>query len=247
MIGTMDASKSVAALMKEFGRMQQKQVPYALSKTINSLLLRVQDVERGAQHQRFTVRRVEFLRRLVKIGAGDWATKQRLLGRVGYQGPKADLLAKFEDGGPKRTLTGARPWVPQAARRNKSDVITRSNRPKGLGLKPFLVGVQSGYSIFKGNKRTFMIRARDGSGVVLQRYGNRPRGRRKGSAQDYGSMNGVRTNRTNGTRTLFVYLRRDPSLPASLEFLKRANAVLERSLGPTFRAQMQRALWGNDG
>lgn len=240
---TVDAFKSVAALIKDFGSLQQRQVPYALSRTINKMLLNIQQSQREAHQRVFTVRRATFLNRLVKINSGDWATKAKLLGRVGYQGERADLLAKFEEGGPKRTLSGAKPWVPSAARRNKADVITRANRPKGLGLKPFLVGVQSGFSIYKGDKRTFMIRARDGSGVVLQRYGNRPRGKKKRQP----AINGVRLNRPDGTRTLFVYLRRSPVLPASLGFLRRAETVLDRTMALTFREEMQAALWGRAG
>lgn len=239
---SLQITSDVERLTAELGQMGLRQVPYALSRTINAMLLNIQDVQRAEQRKAFVIRRPTFIERLVKIGRGDFATKDRLVGRVGYQGERSDLLAKFEAGGPKRSPSGAPIWTPLEAQRSKADVITKGNRPKGLRLR--LTSSKAGVKVYKGDRRTFMIRQADGSGLVLQRLGRRARGRRARRAQAQAAMRaGFRYD--EGTRTLFVYLRRPPQLPASLGFLERAQRVLDTSFALTFREELDAALFSS--
>lgn len=233
----LDLRTDVNRLMAELNEMQREQVPFALSKTINQMLLFIQQSQREAQDKSFTIRRKDFARMAVKIERQGFATKRRLSGTVGYQGPMGDVFAKFERGGPKVSPSGRPVWAPVGARRSKADIITKGNRPKGLNLRPSFSSVATGATIYRGDKRTFMIRYRDGSGVVLQRTGRRGRGRKRRGQQ------GRTIGRERaGTKTLFVYFKRPPLLPASLSFVARATQVVNVTFATTFGAELEAAM-----
>lgn len=232
-----DIRADVEHLAAGFGQMQREQIPFALMKTINQMLLFIQQSQREAQDKSFTIRRKDFARMAVKIDRQGFATKLQLVGRVGYQGPMGDVFAKFERGGPKVSPSGRPVWTPVGARRSKADIITKGNRPKGLNLKPSFTSLATGATIYRGDKRTFMIRYRDGSGLVLQRTGRRLRGRtRRGQS---GRTSG---RERAGTKTLFVYFKRPPLLPASLTFVLRAQQVINTTFATTFTAELDAAM-----
>ena len=238
----LDIKPDIELLLKDMGTMRLKQVPYALSRTINKMLLNIQQVQREHQRRAYTIRRRDFADRAVKIGRGDFATKDRLVGRVGYQGDQGDIFAKFEAGGEKRSPSGRNVWTPTSfARRTKSDIITKGNRPHGLNLRPVHSSIAKGSTLYRGDKRTLMIRYRDGSGLVLQRFGRRMRGRKRKHQVQEQRRAGFRHD--EGLKALFVYLARAPQLPASLKFLAQAQRVLDTTFSTTLAAELDAALF----
>jgi len=82
-----------------------KQAAFALSKAMNSAMVDGQTAQRGIVRANFVDRtNRNFLRNLVKIGAGDRATRDRLEATIRIIGPEGSesagrLLARHEDGG----------------------------------------------------------------------------------------------------------------------------------------------------
>ena len=137
----------VQAVLKGTGR----QLPFAMARAINATAIDVKKVQTNRIQQVFTIRRRAFAIRAVKIKP--FARKDRLEAHVQIEPPggkaRADIFAKFESGGIKRPR-GQHLAIPRAARRGKSGIVTRANRPKALGLR------RVGRSI-RGRKRTFVI------------------------------------------------------------------------------------------
>jgi hypothetical protein len=133
-----------------------RQLPFATALAINRTLEEIQGAARAGIRERFTLRRPTFVERLVKINNADRARKDRLAGRVGIQGARADLLTKFEAGGTKRPA-GRSIAVPIDAKRTKADIVRAGQRPRRVLEDP--------------RSRAFMVRGPDGRGVIKQRVG----------------------------------------------------------------------------
>ena len=141
-----------------------KQTPFALANAINRTLEEGQVAMRAQLPREFTIRRPDFINRLVKIENADRARKDRLVGRMGIQGNRADILTKFETGGVKLPIRGKSLALPIDAKRNKYDIVPTGKRPGKLLGKA------------KQN-RVFILQAKNGERLLMQRYG------RKGSSQ----------------------------------------------------------------
>jgi hypothetical protein len=137
-----------------------------VSKALNETALQAQEAIRGGILSRFTVRRQDFILRTVKIFPNEFATKSNFKAIVRID-PSRNFLAPFEHGGTKKPLTGNSLALPDAVRDNKTDVIPRAMRPKGLRLR--ITQTRSGKTQVKGAKRTFLI---PGFGI-MQRIGGR--------------------------------------------------------------------------
>lgn len=137
----------VAATLDGTGR----QLPFAMKNAINDTAKDVKKAQTARIQHVFTVRRRTFAIRAVKINP--FARKDRLEAKLQIEPPggeaRADIFAKFEKGGTKRPR-GQHLAIPQGARRGKSGIVTRSNRPKAFGLK------RQGRTV-RGRKRTFVI------------------------------------------------------------------------------------------
>jgi hypothetical protein len=142
----------------------EKQLPFAMSKALNETATDFQTAERNVIASRFTLRRPDFIKRTIKIERGNFATKANLRAIVNVD-EKRDLLSKFEKGGDKQPREGRSIAIPVEARRNKSDIVTKGNRPKAYQLQ------QVSANVAKGLKRTFLIRSADGKGALFQRVG----------------------------------------------------------------------------
>lgn len=143
--------------------MALQQVPFALSRALNQTALDFQEAERVRMRTVFTLRRQSFDEKQgVKI-LGGFARKNRLTVTIG-QDPKADFFAKFEAGGEKRSLIGGNIAIPVDARRNKSDIIAASQRPKAL---------------FESGANVFEIRPGDTSNLVPGIYQVLGKGKRR--------------------------------------------------------------------
>jgi hypothetical protein len=184
-------------LTRYFDDFEQRQVPYALSNTLNDVAKLFQYRERQHIGQQFTVRRKQWVDNSVKIT--EFATKRKLQATVAIESPgggkRSDILGKFESQTSKRPRSAPSLFIPVAARANNTAIVPDSLRPKNLHFrevggskgaghashlssKRMRAGVlRGGLKVYEGEKRTVMIRNSRGEGVVLQRVG---RGKRAG-------------------------------------------------------------------
>lgn len=145
--------------------LHQRQVPFALSKSINETLLGVQVEERKQLHKVFTLRRPEWAERNVKMVK--FAKKGDPVATIGMRAPgneqRTDILDKFEDKTSKHPR-GNTIAIPVSARikRGNAGIIAKAQRPSAYNFR------QVGKAV-RGDRGTFIIKKADGSGVILQR------------------------------------------------------------------------------
>jgi hypothetical protein len=114
-----------------------RQIPFATAKALNKTALDFQQAERERLRLFFTLRRPDFIeRQTVKLlrpadGGSYYATKGNLSATIGND-PKADFMAKFEEGGEKTATDGGDIAIPIDARTNKRDIVLAAQRPKAL-------------------------------------------------------------------------------------------------------------------
>ncbi len=114
-----------------------RQMPFAMSLALNKTANAVQQAVRDELPGRFTVRRNAWLKNTIYRNRGtDFATKSRLQAIVRIH-PDRDVLAKHEAGGTKVPTSGQSLAIPTAnVRRNRSDIVTKANRPRALMANP---------------------------------------------------------------------------------------------------------------
>ena len=104
----------------------------------------IQDEIRKGLDGKFTLRRAEFVKRTIYRKPGeDFASKKKLTAAVRIHDER-DFLAKFEKGGRKKPISGKALAIPQGGvRRNKSDIVTKSQSVRRL--------IESGKAFVKGD------------------------------------------------------------------------------------------------
>lgn len=107
------------------------QAPFATSKALNTVANKGQAAIRENVKANFVLRRETFILNTIKIERADRATKTKLDVTISIDRTR-DVLAKFEAGGPKTARDGSNIAIPLDARRNKRDIITKSQRPRAL-------------------------------------------------------------------------------------------------------------------
>lgn len=107
------------------------QVPFALSKAINLTVDKAQDAVQAALPGEFHLRRAQYVENTIYRKPGqDFATKQNLVGAVRVN-PERDILAKFEDGGEKQSISGKSLAVP-VVRLDQPDLIIQRSDPLNI-------------------------------------------------------------------------------------------------------------------
>lgn len=222
-------TKGLTAFLDDF---QQRQVPFALSNTLNDVGALFQYREREHIAQVMNVRRKDWVDKNVKIT--HFAKKTELYTSVEIQSPgggdRSDILAKFEQNTSKSPTSGSAIAVPVDAKRNKAGIAPRLKSfhfkevhgPKHVA--PLKARIRSGIlrgalQVFEGDKKTVMIKNAKGQGVILQRVG---RGKRA------------------GMRTLF-YLTPRVKLTPNLQFLAHAQEAATHAAA-FFRARFAEAM-----
>jgi hypothetical protein len=152
------------ALTAAMSDLAKKQVPFALARTLNNVLIDAQSETIRTVRRGFVVRREDFLRRTVKMV--QFASKNAPTAVLAITGPGGDIYAKHEAGG-RKLPRGRSLALPQQARRTKRDIISKANRPAAFGLQPHGTSGR----VLRGAKRTFAIRNADGTGALFQRTG----------------------------------------------------------------------------
>jgi hypothetical protein len=121
-------TKSVTANLDALAR---SQIPFALAKAITQTGLDFQKAERAHFAQVFTERRKDFVEKQGVKLIGGIATKAKPSITFGVD-PKASFLDKFEKGGQRPLFSAHSIMIPVDVKRNKKDIVSRSNRPRSL-------------------------------------------------------------------------------------------------------------------
>jgi hypothetical protein len=152
-----DTQRTIRAL-----QIIEKQIPFALSRTINGTMYEAQSILRRELGEHFTVRRPGFLQQSIKVNP---TTKANLNGEIGVP-PRSNsgidqALAAQERGGRRPSQHGGKVAEPLSGA-----------RPTPLSTTP--------PSKWPGKlKRTFTVRTAKGVTLILQRVGGKKgRGRR---------------------------------------------------------------------
>jgi hypothetical protein len=165
-----NVSMDARPFIKDMDTLGQRQIPFAMMKTINETAEDFQAEQQELVARKFTLRRPTFIMNTVKINRGDFATKDNLRAIVRID-PDRDVLSKFEDQGQKTPMfAGHALAIPIEAKRSKQDIVQNSMRPRALQLTQVITA--GSQKIAKGLKRTFLIQRADGSGGIYQRQGS---------------------------------------------------------------------------
>lgn len=208
------------------------QVPFAVATAINRTARDFQDAQRDLMRDRFTIRRPWVLQG-VKINRGDFATKTKLEARV-HIDPARDFLVKFEEGDTKRPR-GSRIAVPQEARRTKTGVVSRTQRPRALKFVKWGEGAKA--VVFRGEKRTWMVQRKGGGGEIYQRIGRRRAGKTRTGRQ----MRRDAGSRLSTTRRLFIFTP-EADTPDTLNFEETARRTVQDRFDANFSDAFDRAV-----
>lgn len=214
---------AVARALKGFFR---DQVPFALSVGINETAKDAQAAQIGGMAQRFTIRRQSWVNRAIKIKP--FSTKRSLTATIQVEpqggGGRADILTRHEERGQRQgQVGGGRSLaVPLEARRSKRDLVRKRDRPKSFSFER--VQTRGPNEIFRGNRRTFMVRAPDGSGWILRRVGPGESGRL-----------------FEGTKVLFR-LKPETRIPGDLRFVATITATVAQRFELNFSRAFDHAV-----
>lgn len=266
---TISVAGDVRRLRATLDRVGQQQLPYATAKAVNATLLAVQDAERKRLREVFTVRRAAFVDRLVKIERADFATKRNAVGRVGIQGDRADVLAKFEQGGTKRPAGGhalAVPVVGSIAKPRAGSVVPDGTHTGAQDLRARallgnqLLTLRAFLKAYNGGRGVFVVaraaeaKLRDGRRQQIARAGGVGFGRhvRSGATGRFvasparaAAAAAVKVRKPDARKAAprLVYAL-TPSAPIapSLRFVPTGTAVAQAQFVPNLRTALAAAL-----
>lgn len=211
--------------------LQQRQVPFAISKALNALANKAQAAERARLTGAFNLRRVKWNLDAIYISKQDRATKTSWLVVIQVQDSRS-YLNKFEQGGEK---------IPHKGRKNlaiPNPVVFRSGIvPKGSPLKPAALNLRHVGGKWEGDQRTFIapFKRNDEAGI-FQRLGRDKRGRAKKNKGVRGRA-GVDAN----VRLLYTLISRVP-IKAQLHFVSTIGETVQREWASTMNEAMAYAL-----
>lgn len=207
-------SSNAAEVSREMRFLFRDQLRFAASFAINLTAKGIQAEERAGLKERFTIRRAYVLQG-VKISK--FSTKRDLEAHIEID-PTRRFLLKFEEGGVTQPRGTSFAVPTTAAKRTKTGVLRRAQRPKALELK--FHGRGSKAEVFRGKSRTFLIRRSDGSGAIFQRVG------RPGSGK---------------LRQLFSFTP-EAQIDPDLEFELTARTVFQETFNRNFEFAFDRAV-----
>lgn len=189
--------------------LERGQLRFAESLAINNLTKLAQSNIQAHYDTAFDLRQADFIR---KQGAKilKFATKSDPVSELGID-PKADFLAKFQLGG-SRPKSGQFIAIPNLVRRNKRDIVGRTNRPRAL--------------IDRLGKR------KGAGGVFVDRD---EAGRHPGIYQRTGRGG-------RGTPKLLYAFEDRAQIPASLQFIQIATQTAQRDWARLFEDALVQAL-----
>lgn len=227
---TVDAGDALARLTA----LEERQLPFALALALNRTAEEVQTEIRGHVQEAFTIRRPWVLTN-VKIARENFATKTKP--RVVIEIPPDSVLGKFEGGGTKSPRSGGLSIaIPNAVRRTKAGIVSKRDRPRAFAFTQAYTSTATRVTIYRGNRRTFMLQRPDGSGVILQRVGRGgPRAKGAAAAPSHPAR------RDPALRTLWM-LRPNVRIPAILQFVQRGAPLARERFPINLRGMLAYAL-----
>lgn len=156
-------------------RLLRDDLPFVESLAVNMTAKDFQKAQREHMGDVFTIRRQSFMRRSVKIKPFSSKRQSVREAKVAIDSPggRSDIFGKFEEGGTKRPTSGTRLAVPAEVRRTKTGVVSKAQRPRRFDFQ--LSGRSRGAEVYRGRRKTFMIRRPDGTGGIFQRKGDQVR------------------------------------------------------------------------
>lgn len=254
---TPDISIDVDGAIRHLTRVEREQVPFAVSKALNTLARRAQAEVRQTLEPRFTIApsRRKFLELMVKIPRGAWATKKNLAVRLGVgQGEQAHnqigskkdrghLLGRHEEGGDRAADSSLRPFfIPtEELRPGARDLPPRKLYPIALGL------MESRYISPRakktGSQHHAPARGRvTGRGkVMLQgKHGTFVMGSAENRTQSWGIWR--RTGKGKGGIEPLWWFRMRVRLPKRLKFGLTVQRVVDRDWSVVFDQELGAAL-----
>lgn len=197
---------------------EMKRLAYNTAQAINDTTKEVQLDERANLDRKFTLRKPEFMYRLIKIFK--WASPRqgRAYAEIGVdRSKKRTLLSIFERGGDRPPAVGKRVAVPVTggpARPDFAQSVVEAFkfaklrlRPRGRGTKAFHPSALSSTPQLVGQQGTFQIPGRG----IFQRVDEK-------------------------VRAVYLYVRR-PKLDPTLDFIR----VARRTINTEFQRQFARA------
>lgn len=158
---------NVGAVRGTIGDIIARQLPFATSRAVNDIALEAREAMRNRAAGAFIIRRPW----VVAKGAFPVTLSKRKdeVKRATIRlDPKRDFLGKFEEGGQKRSLTGAKLAVPITARPNPRAIVPKRLSVRALNLRAHRTA--SGKVQLKGEQRTFVVKTATNS-LILQRRG----------------------------------------------------------------------------
>lgn len=221
-----------------------RQVPFAMSKALNTLGNDVQADERKGIESHFDLRRRDWNLRAIKIDKADRATKTSWKVRIQVD-PRSSYLDKFEQEGVHEPFGGRNYlWIPnnQGVFRNRIIQAMNPLHPKNLNMH------KVGNRVI-GAERTFMIQGPKGP-MVIQRLGSgkgthyTERSINRLSLDSWGKKGAkgrLVKDRRAGTQVLYQ-LRERVKVPLKLEFVSTAGETVVRRGEIVFRSSLLEAM-----
>lgn len=201
-----------------------RQLAFAQSRAINETLKDIQSSQRARMKGVFKIRQRGWFRYAVKIKP--WANKRTLTGIISIDPPghpaSRMAITRHERPGTRTPFASRALLVPVKARTGARQTIRKNNRPESMNFEE-LSRRSGGSRVFRGERRTFMVRHPDGTGFIARR-------RRRGP-------HGV----FEGTDLLYVFRQRTP-IRGGLGFMTTAQRVFDRRYTQHFAASYRRAL-----
>jgi hypothetical protein len=196
---------------------EKKQVPFALALGTNRTIEEAQAAIQAHEQKTYTIRR-DWVIKGIKIDNADRATKDSPKATV-HLDPARGFMSKFEEGDTKLP-TGKSIAIPIGAKRSKSDIIQKSQRPKSFHFSRGYSSIRTGATIWRGDNRTWLLQRPDGTGTIFQRTG---RGKR------------------SSLKLLYI-LRPKAKTPANLAFYEVGEAVVRERYAINVQGFLQYAL-----
>lgn len=153
-VATVDDSQ-FKAWVKQAG----DQLPFAASVGLNRTADEIQVAIRQTLDNKFTLRRKTFIERTIYRKPGeDFASKTKLQARVRVNDER-DVLSKFERGGEKRPRQGRALVIPIDVKRNKSDIVPKSQSVRALldSGKAFVRNGRVWQEVGRGRRKTLRL------------------------------------------------------------------------------------------
>lgn len=200
----------------------ERQVPFALALGTNRTIEEVQAAIQKHEYETYTIRR-PWVVQGIKIDNSDRATKDNPRAIV-HLDPERAFMSKFQEGTIKLPM-GKSIAIPIAAKRSKSDLIQKGQRPRAFGFTKGYSSIRTRATIWRGEKGAWMIQRPDGSGTIFQRVGKAERNRRR-KANAERAANGLDALYRDPSLKVLYVLRPKAQTPRNLEFYEIGERVV---------------------